>query len=52
MLCYLHTLRALPCFLHIAGINTTIILVGGVDGTGGLSTVSALTGSANTTAPE
>ena len=42
-LCYLHTLGAPHCFMHNASPASTVIhLIGGLDGTGGLSIVGVL----------
>ena len=42
-LCYLHSLGASPCFLHqVTPANAVIHLVGGLDGTGGLSILGTI----------
>ena len=42
-LCYLHTLGAPQCFMHNASPASTVIhLLGGLDGTGGLSIIGVL----------
>ena len=42
-LCYLHSLGATPCFLHqVTPANAVIHLVGGLDGTGGLSILGTI----------
>ena len=52
-ICFLSTLGARPCFIHTAGIATSIShLVGGLDGTGGLSLIGPITATAQTATPE
>jgi len=52
-LCYLTTLGARPCFLHTPGTSTTIAhLLGGLDGTGGLSIVGQITAATRTLNPD
>ena len=52
-LCYLHTLGAPPCFMHNAPTaNMVIHLIGGLDGTGGLSIVGALARTFSAAAPQ
>ena len=42
-LCYLHSLGASPCFLHnVTPANAIMHLVGGLDGTGGLSIIGTV----------
>ena len=51
--CFLSTLGARPCFIHTTGIATSIIhLVGGLDGTGGLSIIGPITATTQTVTPE
>lgn len=43
-LCFLNTLGARPCFLHTPGIPTAVAhMLGGLDGTGGLSLIGMIT---------
>jgi hypothetical protein len=49
----LSTLGARPCFIHNAGSVTSIShIVGGLDGTGGLSLIGPITATIQTATPE
>ena len=52
-LCFLSTLGARPCFVHLTGTTASVLhLLGGLEGTGGLSIVGAIAGTAQTFTPE
>ena len=52
-LCFLSTLGARPCFVHSTGSAASVLhLLGGLEGTGGLSIVGAIAGTAQTLTPE
>ena len=52
-ICFLSTLGARPCFIHNAGSVTSIShIVGGLDGTGGLSLIGPITATIQTATPE
>ena len=52
-LCFLSTLGARPCFVHSTGTTASVLhLLGGLEGTGGLSIVGAIAGTAQTFTPE
>ena len=51
-MCFLSTLGARPCFVHTPGTTDTVLhLLGGLEGTGGLSIVGVITGTAQTLTP-
>ena len=52
-ICFLSTFGARSCFIHTAGTITSIShLVGGLDGTGGLSLIGPITATSQTATPE
>ena len=51
-MCFLSTVGARPCFVHTPGTTDTVLhLLGGLEGTGGLSIVGVITRTAQTLTP-
>ena len=52
-ICFLRTLGARPCFVHSSGPTASVLhLLGGLEGTGGLSIVGLITGTVETFTPD
>jgi hypothetical protein len=52
-LCFLSTLGARPCFIHAQGPTSSVVhVLGGLDGTGGMSLIGLITTAATSTVPD